>query len=524
MIENNNSLIVGIHGDISGLNAALDNGCAALTRFSQDADNVLQNMHNSTNDILKKIEKNTGGTLLFLQRITVAAHGVTKAFTAVKSIFSSFIKDAKDATSEMTDVSREKAFELEESVLALSNVAKSAKDEFVSELAPYITGIIKGMSVFVGWIKEAIVACPFLSKVLGALAAAIGIVTVAMTIFNFVANLNPFVQAATIILGVVTLLSTAAIAWYGSTKATDDNTNAIIKNAEAEKKLAEEKERAAEAERKKEEAARKALEAQKGIAASEKNLADAGKSSAQKEVEKIDEEIKTFQTNWNTRKNWLVQQNRMGNLSDEEKDELKLMTRSRYTKHIKGLQNKQDQITLGLSHFQYVSSDNPESDAVRTAQDNLDALRARGASAPEVAQAEKAVKEAEKRFTQVALQSSGEEKKRARDDYEYAKKQYENSGDKNEFEREELYKAMVEAQKKSQEADANFTRLAEENYKMHEVKIPEYEYKSVGGTFNAFAVAALGADIPKQQLEVLQQVAGKMDDIINNQQEAGVFA
>ncbi|MBR0239229.1 MAG: hypothetical protein IJQ39_14130 [Thermoguttaceae bacterium] len=525
-----NAITVHISGESQGLVAALNDGSVALSSFSQKTDVVLKQVSGSTDKLLKKIEQNTGGTLLFLQRVTVAMHGIGKVFSTIGGAFSSYIKDANDANFAMTDEARQKAIELEESVNSLCTVAKSVKDEFLSAITPYLSWIIEGISTFVGWIRNATIACPFLSKVLGVLATAIGVATAAIVAFNIAMQLNPFVAAATAILSVVTILTTAAIAWYGSTVATDVNTNALKKNAAAERKAAEEKERAAKAARKKEEAekkaaeaAKKAQEAQKGIAESEKSLADSGKSSAQKEVEKIDEDITTFKSNWHTRKNWLRQQEKKRKLTKEEQTELDSMTPERYYDYINAQKQRQHEIRSGLSYHDY-QPENLESDEVRAAKDNLANLRANGASSEAVAQAEKAVKSAEMRFTQVALRSSGWEKENARAAYEAARKDYENSGDKDDFQREALYKAMIDAQKRSQEADANFSRLAEQNYKMHEVKMPEYTYSSAGGTFNAYAVGALGSDIPKQQLETLQKVADKMDDIIDNQKEAGVFA
>lgn len=521
-----NVISVKITGDESGLKAALDSGVQELNKFS-----------NQTDEVLKKIETNTGGKLLFLQKVTVAMHGIGKAYSMINGAFSSFIKDANDENYAMTDEARQSARDLEASINSLCTVAKSAKDEFLSTMAPAITLVVQGVATFVGWIRNAIVECPvlaytleFLAVTIGAVAVAIGIAKIATIAWNIALNMNPIFAAITAFTATIAILTTLTAVIYGATNATDANTNALKKNAAAERKAAEEKERAAKAARKKEEAekkaaeaAKKAQEAQKGIAESEKSLADSGKSSAQKEVEKIDEDITTFKSNWHTRKNWLRQQEKKRKLTKEEQTELDSMTPERYYDYINAQKQRQHEIRSGLSYHDY----QPESlanDEVRSAKDNLATLRANGASSAEVAQAESALKAAEMKFSQEALRSSGWEKESARAAYEAARKDYENSGDKDDFQREALYKAMIDAQKRSQEADANFSRLAEQNYKMHEVKMPEYTYSSAGGTFNAYAVGALGSDIPKQQLETLQKVADKMDDIIDNQKEAGVFA
>lgn len=518
-----NVISVKITGDESGLKAALDSGVQELNKFS-----------NQTDEVLKKIETNTGGKLLFLQKVTVAMHGISKAFSTINGAFSSFIKDANDENFAMTDEARQSAKDLEESINSLCTVAKSAKDEFLSTMAPAITSVVQGVATFVGWIRNAIVEFPvlaytleFLAATIGAVAVAIGIAKIATIAWNIALNMNPIFAAITSFTATIAILTTLTAVICGATNATDANTNALKKNAAAERKAAEEKERAATAARKKEEAekkaaeaAKKAQEAQKGIAESEKSLADSGKSSAQKEVEKIDEDIAAYQSNWRTRKGWLLSKK---NRTKEEQAELDSMTGSRYNDYINSQRQRQRDIRAGLSFHNY-QPENPAADAVRNATINLANVRANGGSSEAVAKAEQALKNAEMRFTQSALQASGEEKNSAHAAYVSAKAEFERADGKDVFKKEELYKAMVEAQKKSQEADDKFARLAEQNYKMHEVKMPEYTYSSAGGTFNAYAVGALGSDIPKQQLEVLQQVAGKMDDIINNQQEAGVFA
>lgn len=437
-------------------------------------------------------------------------------------------QEAANSGTIMKDKVCSNAVALSKSIEKLQTVSKNLGNEILSALTPALFVLVELASKAMKEINLFIERHPIISKAIISAITVIAILTLGVKALTLAfGGLNIVTGGFLTFIG---LLTTAVVAMVELSSSTSNQTDEIKKQREETERLRKAQEASTAAEQKRidaaqkaAEAAKKAQEAQKGIADAEKSLEDAGKSSAQKEVEKIDEDITTFKSNWHTRKNWLRQQANKRKLTKEEQTELDSMTPERYYDYINAQKRRQNEIRSGLSHRDY-QPENPESDAVRAAQDNLDALRARGASAPEVAQAEKAVKEAEMRFTQVALQSSGQEKEQARRDYLAAKEAYENSGDKNEFEQEALYKAMVEAQKKSQEADANFTRLAEENYKMHEVKIPEYEYKSVGGTFNAFAVAALGADIPKQQLEVLQQVAGKMDDIINNQQEAGVFA
>ena len=429
-------------------------------------------------------------------------------------------KQALESGAVIDNMTQDNAIALGKAIDNLKTVASNFKNIILGEFTSTISSFLNICSTVLSWFVKFNNAHPVVLRIITTLITHIGLLTVAVKVFNAAVNANPLMLAISATAGVVAVISAVIGSYNIATREVNKNTESINKNAEAAKKAAEAARKAAEEEKKAAEAAKKAKE---GITASENSLADSGKSSAQKEVEKIDEEIKTFQTNWHARKNWLRQQNKKGKLTEEERKELKSMNPERYYDYINAQKQRQNEIRSGLSHHDY-QPENLESEELRVAKDNLATLRARGASAPEVAQAEKAVKEAEMRFTQVALQSSGQEKEQARREYLAAKEAYENSGDKNEFEQEALYKAMVEAQKKSQEADANFTRLAEQNYKMHEVKMPEYEYKSAGGTFNAFAVAALGADIPKQQLEVLQQVAGKMDDIINNQQEAGVFA
>lgn len=408
------------------------------------------------------------------------------------------------------------ALKLREAVAELQNAVTRLKNNALSLLVPILTKVIGFFEPIINGITAIIRDYPGLCTAILVITMHIRGLTLAVKAFETSTLVGSFWTLVSVVGAVAGVFAIATDTQVANTKAKERDIEVTKKAAEVEKKRADAAKKAAEE-------AKKAQDAQKAVVDAENSLANAGKSSAQKEVEKIDEDITTFKSNWHTRKNWLRQQANKRKLTKEEQTELDSMTPERYYDYINAQKRRQNEIRSGLSHHDYQpeSSTNEE---VRAAKDNLATLRANGASSDAVAQAETALKAAEMKFSQEALRSSGWEKESARTAYENAKNDFLNYSGKDEFEKQKLYQAMIDAQQKSKEADTNFTRLAEQNYKMHEAKMPEYEYKSVGGTFNAFAVAALGADIPKQQLEVLQQVAGKMDDIINNQQEAGVFA
>ncbi len=83
-MSNPDILSVKITGDEAGLKAALENGIQDLNRFSTQTDNVL-----------KKIEHNTGGSMLFFQKLTVVAHGVVAVIRSISGLFGSFMQQAQ---------------------------------------------------------------------------------------------------------------------------------------------------------------------------------------------------------------------------------------------------------------------------------------------------------------------------------------------------------------------------------------------------------------------------------------------
>ena len=84
-MSDTNIVSVKITGDESGLKAALDDSVNELKTFSDQTDSVLQ-----------KIQKNTGGWLLYFQKTTVIAHGIVKILKFVAGTYSSFMQQGQE--------------------------------------------------------------------------------------------------------------------------------------------------------------------------------------------------------------------------------------------------------------------------------------------------------------------------------------------------------------------------------------------------------------------------------------------